>query len=134
MRCCLNNLREKGELDRALYTANQWNRINDIMESPEYVFYWYYYKSNKKKSDDVRKELDTIKRSKSYRIGLIITFFPRKIQGGIRCYKDHGAGYTFRRTLYHLGLWEDEEAPKGPENRAKLVKHAERIFHPKKGK
>ena len=104
------------------------------MESPEYVFYWYYYKSNKKKSDDVRKELDTIKRSKSYRIGLIITFFPRKIQGGIHCYKDHGAGYTVRRTLYHMGLWEDEEASNGPENRAKLVKHAERIFHPKKGK
>lgn len=62
------------------------------------------------------------------------TFFPQKIKGGIQCYRDHGAGYTVRRTLYHMGLWEDEEAPKGPDNRPKLVKHAERIFHTKKGK
>ena len=62
------------------------------------------------------------------------SIIPLKLRGGIQCYRDHGAGYTFRRTLYHMGLWEDEEAPKGPENRAKLVKHAERIFHPKKGK
>ena len=36
---------------------------------------------------------------------------PRKLRGGVQCYRDHGAGYTFRRTLYHMGLWEDEENP-----------------------
>ena len=32
-----------------------------------------------------------------------------KLHRGIRCYRDHGAGYTVRRTLYHMGLWKDEE-------------------------
>ena len=36
---------------------------------------------------------------------------PSKLRGGVQCYRDHGAGYTFRRTLYHMGLWEDEENP-----------------------
>jgi lipopolysaccharide biosynthesis glycosyltransferase len=45
----------------------------------------------------------------SLRIGLAVTWLPRKIRGGIQCFRDHGAGYTLRRCLYHLGLWEDEE-------------------------
>ena len=36
---------------------------------------------------------------------------PRKVRGCVQCYRDHGAGYTVRRTLYHMGLWEDEENP-----------------------
>ena len=67
-------------------------------------------------------------------VGQSNTWASRKLSGGVQCYRDHGAGYTLRRTLYHMGLWEDEEAPKGPDNRPKLVKHAERIFHTKKGK
>lgn len=34
----------------------------------------------------------------------------RTVGGGVQCLRDHGVGYTVRRTLYHLGLWEDEEA------------------------
>ncbi len=45
----------------------------------------------------------------SLRIGLFITWLPRKVMGGIRCVRDHGLGYTLRRCLYHLGLREDEE-------------------------
>lgn len=33
----------------------------------------------------------------------------RKLRGGIQCYREHGLGYTARRTLYHIGLWKDEE-------------------------
>lgn len=43
------------------------------------------------------------------RVGLAVTWLPRKIRGGIQCFRDRGAGYTLRRCLYHLGLWEDEE-------------------------
>lgn len=56
-----------------------------------------------------RRELEAIRASRSYRIGRTITFVPRKVRGGVQCVKDHGAGYTFRRTLYHMGLWKDEE-------------------------
>ena len=52
-------------------------------------------------------------------------FIPSKVHGVFQCFRDHGAGYTVRRILYHIGLWEDEEAPKGPENRPKLILRAE---------
>ena len=41
-----------------------------------------------------------------------IIWIPRKLRGGVRCFRDHGAGYTIRRTLYHMGLWKDEEKQK----------------------
>ena len=31
-------------------------------------------------------------------------FLLKKIKGGIRCYKDHGIKYTFKRALEHLGI------------------------------
>ncbi len=40
----------------------------------------------------------------SLRIGLFITWLPRKIKGGVRCLREHGVGYTLRRCLHHLGL------------------------------
>ena len=88
----------------------------------------------KKCADTLQYDLDCVHNSVSFRVGRAITCFPRKVRGGVRCLRDHGAGYTVRRTLYHMGLWEDEETPRGSENRPKLVKHAERILHPKKGK
>ena len=45
----------------------------------------------------------------SLRIGLFITWLPRKVMGGIQCLREHDLGYTLRRCLFHLGLWEDEE-------------------------
>lgn len=88
----------------------------------------------KKCADTLQYDLDCVHNSVSFRLGRAITWAPRKVRGGVRCLRDHGAGYTVRRTLYHMGLWEDEETPRGSENRPKLVKHAERILHPKKGK
>jgi hypothetical protein len=43
------------------------------------------------------KEIAAIHSSWSYRIGRFITFFPRKIRGGIRCYREHGMKYTLNR-------------------------------------
>ena len=59
---------------------------------------------------------------------------PGKLRGSVQCYRDHGAGYTVRRTLYHMGLWEDEEAPESPENRPKLISGAERFIKGKREK
>lgn len=44
----------------------------------------------------------------------------RKLRGGVQCCRDHGVGYTFRRTLYHMGLWGDEENPEN--NNSPLIK------------
>ena len=53
--------------------------------------------------------LNSIKHSVSFRIGRFITWAPREVRGAVQCYRDNGAGYTVRRTLYHIGLWKDEE-------------------------
>lgn len=45
----------------------------------------------------VKNDYVAVLSSKSYRIGRFITFIPRKIRGGIRCYKEHGMRYTMRR-------------------------------------
>ena len=50
------------------------------------------------------EELYDIRHSYSFRIGRILTWFPRKIRGGIRCIRQHGVGYTARRVLEHLGI------------------------------
>ena len=42
-------------------------------------------------------EAAAIRASWSYRIGRFITFIPRKIRGGIRCYQEHGMRYTLNR-------------------------------------
>jgi len=57
----------------------------------------------------LQSDLDHVHNSASYRIGRTITWLPRKVRGGVRCFQDHGAGYTARRALYHMGLWKDEK-------------------------
>ena len=57
----------------------------------------------------LQSDLDHVHNSASYRIGRTITWLPRKVRGGVWCFRDHGAGYTARRALYHMGLWKDEK-------------------------
>lgn len=46
--------------------------------------------------------LDDIRNSVSFRIGRAITWAPRKVRGGIRCCKEHGAAYTVNRFFEHI--------------------------------
>ena len=48
------------------------------------------------------QELEEVRSSASYRIGRLITWVPRKIMGLVRCYRDHGIGYTFERIGAHF--------------------------------
>ncbi len=54
-----------------------------------------------------QQEIDLIRTSWTYKIGRMITFIPRKVRGGIRCCRENGWKYTFRRMLEHLGLGRD---------------------------
>lgn len=45
----------------------------------------------------VERELQAVQASWSYRIGRGMTFFPRKLRGGVRCLKEHGGKYTISR-------------------------------------
>ncbi len=51
----------------------------------------------------------------------------KKLLGGVQCFQDHGFGYTLRRALYHIGLWEDEETPKSPNNRPKIFRVSSKL-------
>ncbi len=93
-------IRNNGELYRSLYTEKQWQRLNDIMECPEYVFYSEYFKPERvreqkekvaalkkelrtlrKQRDSLQRKLTKLKGSKSYRICRAITWLPRRIRG-----------------------------------------------------
>lgn len=50
------------------------------------------------------EQLQEIELSCSYRIGRFLTFIPRKIRDGFRCYKEHGLIYTLKRILGYLGF------------------------------
>ena len=99
--------REAGELDSGLFFGNGWKDLCTIMDKPEE----YYAQTVNKISDNLsvekkyqiaKKELESIKRSKSYKIGRLITFIPRKTAGGIRCLKENGTRYTDRRCFEKL--------------------------------
>jgi len=55
----------------------------------------------------LEQELFNVQNSWSFRIGRLITYIPRKIRGGIRCYQEHGWSYTWQRVLVHLRMKED---------------------------
>lgn len=44
-------------------------------------------------------EAEALKHSLSFRIGRAATWFPRKVRGGVRCFREHGLAYTCRRLV-----------------------------------
>ena len=46
----------------------------------------------KKCADTLQYDLDCVHNSVSFRLGRAITWAPRKVRGGVRCLRDHGAG------------------------------------------
>ena len=46
---------------------------------------------------ELQDKLAKIQNSKRYKLGRILTFIPRKILGGIRCYQENGWRYTINR-------------------------------------
>ena len=49
-------------------------------------------------------ELETIRRSASYRLSRLLTWIPRKIRGVILCVREHGWDFTWRRAIEHFGI------------------------------
>ena len=62
------------------------------------------WKKAEVKNRKLSKELRDIRHGYSFRIGRIVTWFPRKLRGGIKCFRQHGVTYTYKRALEHLGL------------------------------
>jgi glycosyltransferase involved in cell wall biosynthesis len=97
-------IQQDGELEETLYSVQKLNCIKKIIENPDLYYYQNVYKPSANKALTVAayNELQQIKRSISYRIGRAITFMPRKIRDGFRCYREHGFCYTCKRTLFHI--------------------------------
>lgn len=53
----------------------------------------------KNETNQLKRQLKKIKRSKSYKIGRKITLPARLIKGGIKCCKQHGFIYTCKLTV-----------------------------------
>lgn len=81
-----------GKIDKEYFEWYKWEDLINLIDDP---IDWH----TKKMLSDERQyvsetELEKVLNSKSYRIGRVITFLPRKIKGGICCIKEHGIIYT----------------------------------------
>lgn len=106
------------QLETLLETYNHWHSANDTLlerlslsvNMYQKVVSFYSKRDNKRMERQLRfyrNEINAIHASWSYRIGRFITFIPRKIRGGLRCYQEHGLSYTLDRLLVHLHLKDD---------------------------
>jgi len=100
--------------DNYLYLCRQIGLIPDVSHENkstqgEVDDFQRHLEEQKGRADTLQYDLDCVHNSVSFRIGRAVTWLPRKVRGGVRCFRDHGLGYTIRRTLYHMGLWENEE-------------------------
>lgn len=121
-------LERNGELNKALYSKEQWDRIQSIINnSDEYCKRVMEEREalglkkedqvaqlkrelirTKKKAESLEMQLRDVHNSVSFRIGRKITWLPRKIRGGIRCYKENGFRYTVIRGLQHLRIIKND--------------------------
>jgi glycosyltransferase involved in cell wall biosynthesis len=104
------SLKEKNFLDSSLFTKGEWNELMQIIQDPEGYYFTNYYLKNIDNNTNVyikleetqrqllktRKELDNIYKSISFKVGRLITWFPRKIRQAIKCFKEHGFKYTLK--------------------------------------
>lgn len=104
---------KKKELHGELFSDTQWERLMNIIENPiNYYFEHVYFNEgtikkraeSKNCSRDFEKEFYAMQNSLSFRIGRTITWGPRKARGIYRCFRQHGAFYTMKRTIEHVGI------------------------------
>lgn len=123
----------RGELHGELFSDSEWQKLMKIIEDPiKYYFEEYIASTNRnilespaQKKRDYEAEIKTLEKklrvceaeieslqedirslqnSVSFRIGRQVTWFPRLVRGGYRCYLDHGFTFTIRRIIEHLGV------------------------------
>ncbi len=69
------------------------NRYNELIKELGQV---------RKEKEKLDKKLRNQNNSVSWKVGRLITYIPRKIRGGIRCFKQHGMRYTLDRIKYKI--------------------------------
>lgn len=75
---------ENGDLTEEGFTPFEWNVITQIMREPDKAYEIFSEKKDKEevnvKIQDLQYQIDEIRKSRSYKIGMLITFIPRKIR------------------------------------------------------
>lgn len=106
--------REAGELEPKLFYGYGYQTLCEIMDQPELyyartalseeertpeqqvlVLQWQL----KRQRQEASREIEALKKSMAYRVGMVVTFFPRKMYRGIRCLRENGLLYTARRVF-----------------------------------
>lgn len=90
-------------IDYYYYRKNYYT-IQEILKLDSVELWNRLHKPEKNNITKEKQELDRIKNSRSYKLGLAITFIPRKIKSAIQCYKDNGLKYTIKKLLFRLGI------------------------------
>lgn len=116
-------LQANGELKQEVF-GRYWSKMCEIMEDPLKYYSTQVLKNTcesqnlelekqnrilQHRLEAAEQELASIRASRSYRIGRAVTWLPRKVRGGVRCYREHGFSYTARRVFVHLRLLPDSE-------------------------
>ena len=57
-----------------------------------------------KENKTLQEIIKSLEGSVSFKTGRVLTWLPRKLRGGVNCMKQHGLGYTLKRTVEHFGI------------------------------
>ena len=83
---------ENGNIEKKYFEWYKWKDMLSLIEDP-ISYHTEKMLGGQNKRD---QQYENIVNSKSYKIGRMITFIPRKTIGGIQCIKDHGFLYTVK--------------------------------------
>lgn len=101
----VDNKRNDISWRRIIENDNCLNIINENIIMKLYLEYSKTFIKHTISSSEFNKaifEYNKIKNSRSYKVGRIITFIPRKIKGCYKCYQENGLKYTLKRIYLHL--------------------------------
>ena len=77
--------------------AAQVMRRTELIRKPDFQEFQGLLAIKDQETVALKKEIQLLTQSWTYKIGRFVTFVPRKVRGGIRCYQEHGMKYTLRR-------------------------------------
>lgn len=83
---------EQGYIQKEYFEWYKWNDLMELIADPVK----YHIQKALDGYSEYRDMYLEVKKSKSYKIGRIVTFLPRKTKGAIYCMKDHGMIYTIK--------------------------------------
>jgi len=97
----------------ALYAQDWWEVVNKLPEDVCSKIFAYYlpkmvesaYECEQARKlavahkKDALKKVKSIQKSKTFKIGKVILFVPKKIRGGVKCIRQHGFAYTVKLFL-----------------------------------